>query len=123
MSSIFMPAIPAISVGIVGPNLFNRRQGRTQTFNSAGNVTAAVMMGLIGYFISNRGVFFFVMLLAVPTLVSLLFIRADEIDYELARELRDGEDDGTPEIIRDLLKSRPLRQAAVVSESLTGFCI
>ena len=85
MSSIFMPAIPAISVGIVGPNLFNRRQGRTQTFNSAGNVTAAVMMGLIGYFISNRGVFFFVMLLAVPTLVSLLFIRADEIDYELAR--------------------------------------
>ena len=108
MSSIFMPAIAAISIGIVGPELFNRRQGRNQTFNSAGNVAAALMMGLIGYFISNRGVFFFVLALAVPTLVSLLLIRPDEIDYELARGAADGEDDGKPESIRELLKSRPL---------------
>ena len=108
MSSIFLPAIAAISIGIVGPELFNQRQGRNQMFNSAGNVAAAVMMGLIGYFISNRGVFFFVMALAVPTLVSLLLIRPDEIDYELARGAADGEDDGKPESIRELLKSRPL---------------
>ena len=108
MSSIFMPAIAAISLGIAGHKLFNRRQGRNQTFNSAGNVTAAVMMGLIGYFISNRGVFFFVMALAVPTLVSLLLIRPGDIDYELARGAKDGEDDGKPASVRDLLKSRPL---------------
>ena len=60
MSSIFMPAIAAISIGIVGPELFDLPPGRNQTFNSAGNVAAAVMMGLIGYFISNRGIFFFV---------------------------------------------------------------
>src|SRR6202167_4357084 len=64
MSSFFMPAIAAISLGLVGHELFNRRQGRNQTFNSAGNVTAAVMMGFIGYFISNRGVFIFVVVLA-----------------------------------------------------------
>jgi MFS family permease len=100
MSSVFMPAIAAISVGIVGPDHFNRRQGRNQTFNSAGNVTAAVMMGFIGYFISNRGVFFLVAVLAVPTLLSLLLIQSYEIDYELARGARDGEDDGTPASIR-----------------------
>ena len=66
------------------------------------------MMGLIGYFISNSGVFFFVMALAVPTLVSLVLIRPDEIDYELARGAADGENDGNPESIRELLKSRPL---------------
>jgi MFS family permease len=108
MSSFFMPDIAAISLGMVGHEHFNRRQGRNQTFNSAGNVTAAVMMGLIGYFISNRGVFFFVTALAAPTILSLLLIRPDEIDYELARGARDGEDDGTPASIVDLLRDRPL---------------
>jgi MFS family permease len=108
MSSIFMPAIAAISLGMVGHKLFNRRQGRNQTFNSAGNVTAAVMMGFIGFFISNRGVFIFVVALAVPTLLSLLLIRPAEIDYELARGAKDGEDDGNPASLRDLPKNRPL---------------
>lgn len=108
MSSFFMPAIAAISLGIVGHRLFNRRQGRNQTFNSAGNVVAAVMMGLIGYFVSNRGVFFFVVALAVPTILSLFLIRPDEIDYELARGARDGEDHGNPASVLDLLRDRPL---------------
>src|ERR1700685_1352708 len=67
-SSIFGPAICAISLGIVGHRLFDRRQGRNQTFNSAGNVVAAVSMGLLGYFLADRGIFFFVVALAVPTL-------------------------------------------------------
>jgi MFS family permease len=46
MSSFFMPAIAAISLGIVGHKLFNLRQGRNQTFNSAGNVVAAVSYGV-----------------------------------------------------------------------------
>ena len=44
-SSIFGPAICAISLGIVGHRLFDRRQGRNQAFNSAGNVVAAVVDG------------------------------------------------------------------------------
>jgi MFS family permease len=108
MSSFFMPAIAAISLGIVGHTLFNRRQGRNQTFNSAGNVIAALMMGLIGYFISNRSVFFFVVALAVPTILSLFLIRPEEIDYELARGARDGEDDGDPANVLDLLRDHPL---------------
>ena len=39
MSSFFMPAIAAISLGIVGQKLFNLRQGRNQTFNSAGKAS------------------------------------------------------------------------------------
>jgi predicted MFS family arabinose efflux permease len=108
MSSIFMPAIAAISLGIVGHELFGQRQGRNQTFNSAGNATAAVMMGLIGYFISNRGVFFLVAVMAAPTLLSLLLIRPDEIDYDLARGARERKDDGEPASIRVLLKNRTL---------------
>ncbi len=108
MSSFFMLAIAAISLGLVGHSLFDRRQGRNQTFNSAGNVVAAVMMGVIGFFISNRGVFFFVVALAVPTILSLLLIRPDEIDHELARGAKVGADDEKPASVWSLTKDRPL---------------
>jgi MFS family permease len=106
ISSVFMPAIAAISLGIVGTQLFDRRQGRNQSFNSAGNVTAAVLMGLIGYLISNRSVFFFVAFLAVPTVLSLLLIDPAEIDYEKARGSKDHELHAKAASIGDLLKDR-----------------
>ncbi len=108
MSSLFIPTICAISLGIVGRRAFDTRQGRNQTFNSAGNVTAAVLMGLIGYFIANRGIFFFVIALSVPTLLTLRLIRPDEIDYELARGANDGDDGRKPTRVRELLEDRRL---------------
>jgi len=107
-SSVFGPAICAISLGIVGHQLFDRRQGRNQTFNSAGNVVAAVSMGLIGYYLSNRGIFFFVVAFTIPTLIALRLIRPDEIDYELARGSKNEPNDGKPESIWALLKDRRL---------------
>ena len=107
-SSIFIPAICAISLGIVGRQLFDRRQGRNQTFNSAGNVIAAVSMGLLGYYISNRSIFFFVLACALPTLLTLFLIRPGEIDYEMARGAKKNEDDGKPLAAYALLKDKPL---------------
>jgi predicted MFS family arabinose efflux permease len=107
-SSVFIPAICAISLGIVGRAAFDARQGRNQTFNSAGNVTAAVLMGLLGYYISNRSIFFFVAAFAVPTILVLLLIRPDEIDYELARGATDGENDGKVQGVRVLFEDHPL---------------
>jgi len=107
-SSVFGPAIAAISLGVVGHQLLDRRQGRNQTFNSAGNVVAAVSMGLIGYFISNRGIFFFVVAFAIPTLIALWFIRPQEIDYDLARGAKLGPDDGKASKVKELLKDRRL---------------
>jgi predicted MFS family arabinose efflux permease len=107
-SSIFGPAICAISLGIVGRKLFDRRQGRNQTFNSAGNVIAAVSMGLLGYFISNRSIFFFVTICTLPTLLALLLIRPTEIDYELARGAKKSKEDGKPVAAHALLKDKPL---------------
>jgi predicted MFS family arabinose efflux permease len=107
-SSVFGPTVVAISLGLVGRELFDRRQGRNQTFNSAGNVVAAVSMGLIGYFLSNRGIFFFVVAFTIPTLWALARINANEIDYAVAR----GSNDGAPSIdssgIAHLLKDRRL---------------
>jgi MFS family permease len=107
-SSIFGPAICAISLGIVGHHLFDRRQGRNQTFNSAGNVAAAVSMGLLGYYVSNRSIFFFVSICALPAILTLLAIRPEEIDYGRARGAKEGDESGTPVEATALLKDRPL---------------
>jgi predicted MFS family arabinose efflux permease len=108
-SSIFGPAICAISLGIVGHAVFDRRQGRNETFSAAGNVVAAVSMGLLGYYVSNRSIFFFVVVCALPTILSLLFIRSQEIDYGLARGEKTKKDgDGKPISVWALLQDRPL---------------
>jgi predicted MFS family arabinose efflux permease len=107
-SSVFLPAICAMSLGIVGRAAFDVRQGRNQTFNSAGNVIAAVSMGLLGYFVSNRSIFFFVAVFAAPTILVLLMIRPAEIDYELARGARDGGKSAKVESVWILFRDRTL---------------
>jgi MFS family permease len=107
-SSVFAPAICAISLGIVGQRAFDARQGRNQTFNSAGNVAAAVSMGLLGYFFSNRSIFFFVAICTLPTILALRSIQAGEIDYELARGAGKKSQDGKPVGVSALFKDRPL---------------
>ena len=84
-SSVFGPTVVAISLGLVGRRAFDHRQGRNQTFNAAGNVVAAVSMGFIGYFLSNRGIFFFVVAFTIPTLWALAKIKPEQIDHALAR--------------------------------------
>ena len=107
-SSVFIPAICAMSLGIVGRAAFDARQGRNQTFNSAGNVVAALSMGLLGYFVSNRSIFFFVAIFALPTILVLRRIPPAEIDYELARGARDDDSSGKAESVWILFRDRPL---------------
>jgi MFS family permease len=83
--SIFGPGISAITLGLVGHACFGYRTGRNASFSSAGNIFAAVTMGLLGYWFATRSIFYLVVLLAVPTLFCLLRIRPEEIDYDLAR--------------------------------------
>jgi len=62
----------------------------------------------LGYFISNRSIFFFVALSTVPTILALLAIRPDEIDYEPARGAKEEGDDSKPVAAHALLQDRPL---------------
>jgi len=94
--ALFAPSLNAISLGLVGSRLLGRRVGRNQAFNSAGNVSAAVLMGMIGYLISSRAIFLAAVVLAVPTLISLAAIRPGEIDYERSRAAKP--DGGAPHV-------------------------
>lgn len=51
-AAIFPPAVAAITLGLVGHSKLDRRIGRNEAFNHAGNVGAAALAGLIGHFIA-----------------------------------------------------------------------
>lgn len=82
---LFCPAISAVSLGLVGQASLGVRIGRNQAFGAAGNVVSAVIMGLLGYYVSTQSIFFFVTGMAVPTLIALSSIRQSEINYERSR--------------------------------------
>lgn len=107
-SSLFIPAVCAISLGIVGQQSFDARQGRNQMFNSAGNVFAAVLMGAIAYYISNQAIFFLIILFTIPVIFSLLLIDPNDINYEQARGENNQRNENKIARFSDLLKDKPL---------------
>lgn len=107
--AFLIPTVNAITLGLVGAAGFDRRFGRNQGFNSAGNVCAAILMGGIGYYLSARAIFFAVPLLAVPCLFALFSIRSKEISFARARgAARSNGDEASVSGVRSLLTNRPL---------------
>ncbi len=102
------PTVAAITLGIVGVAGFDRQFGRNQSFNSAGNVFAALLVALVSYEIGYRAIFATAALLAIPALIAVFKINPSQIDYARSRGSRsDGEKPAT-EGVRALLKDRVL---------------
>ena len=66
-ASVFAPAISAISLGITGPRAFTRRTGRNETFNHAGNATAALLAGGLAYLYGPVVVFYLMAFMALAS--------------------------------------------------------
>jgi MFS family permease len=101
------PAVTAITLGLVGKTMFDARIGRNASFSSAGNVCAAVLMGVIGWRFGMTAVFLIVPLLSIPAFLSLAAIPADQIDYWGARGGSVGAQTGASRI-RLLINDRAL---------------
>ncbi|MGH7059010.1 MAG: MFS transporter [Stellaceae bacterium] len=66
------PAIAAISLLIAGPRQLGIRLGRNARFAAIGNGVGAALMGVIGYWLSERAVFFLTAGLTLPAFLPLL---------------------------------------------------
>jgi MFS family permease len=73
--------VTAISLGMVGHQALGERLGRNQRFASTGSLAAAGVMGIIGYFLSTRDIFFATAALGIPVLMALVRIRAADIHF------------------------------------------
>ena len=77
--SVLGPGVAAISLGLVGQEALAERLGRNQRFASIGGLTAAGMMGVIGYLLSTADIFLVTAAFGIPVILALVRIRADDI--------------------------------------------
>jgi MFS family permease len=81
VGSVLGPSVAAISLGLVGHEALAVRLGRNQRFASFGGLTAAAIMGAIGYLLSTRDIFLVGAALAIPLMCALLRIRGADIHF------------------------------------------
>ncbi|MBO0493952.1 MFS transporter [Pseudomonas sp. Marseille-Q1929] len=114
-ASVFAPAISAISLGITGPRAFTRRTGRNETFNHAGNATAALLAGGLAYLYGPVVVFYLMAAMALASVVAITCVSANAIDHDVARGFDPDHvtDHAQPSGMGVLLTSRPLLVFAV----------
>jgi len=79
--SVIGPGIAAISLGLVGHDALARRLGRNQRLASIGGLSAAAMMGIVGYFLSTQDIFLMTAALGLPVLLALARIRPSDIHF------------------------------------------
>ncbi|MDQ0349929.1 MFS transporter [Ancylobacter vacuolatus] len=84
-AAALLPAIAGLTLGLVGPAGFDRQLGRNEAFNHAGNILAAVLAGVLGWWFGLPAVFALLGAMAVLGALSVLAIPADAIDHEAAR--------------------------------------
>jgi MFS family permease len=81
VGSVLGPSVAAISLGLVGHDAFAERLGRNQRFASIGGLSAAAIMGAIGYLLSTRDIFLVAAALAIPLLWALVRIHGADIHF------------------------------------------
>jgi MFS family permease len=95
-------AVAAISLGLVGHGALGERLGRNQRFASTGGVLAAALMGIIGDFVSYRGIFLTSAALVLPLLIALDRIHPSDIHFGSACGAPDHEGPSKPLRVRRL---------------------
>lgn len=110
-SAVFPPAIAAISLGIVGHEQLSNRIGRNESFNHAGNVSFALLAGLVGTWAGQQWIFYMSAFVAIGTVCSAIAIRSGDIDNSVARGATargDGQRSSDIYGLRDLLRQRSI---------------
>jgi len=79
------PTLAAVTMGIVGVTFFDRQFGKNQSFSAAGNVACALLIAGMSHLFGNRAIFITTAVLTIPTVLAIRAIRAEDIDYDLAR--------------------------------------
>ncbi len=110
-------AIAAITLGIVRQRGFAHQLGRNQASNHCGNVVAAGLAGLTGYFFGLGAVFAVLSIMALFSVVATLAIDPRQIDHRAARGAAEYDGEGVA-AFSVLLQSGPL---LVLGAALTLF--
>src|SRR5579862_1111009 len=106
VQSFFAPLLGALALALVGHKLLNQTAGTNQGWNHAGNIVAAVAaMGLVKW-MGVSSVFYSVGVSSLFAAISVLLIRAEDLDEHVATGL--SEENSRPMGWSELLKNRTI---------------
>ena len=112
--SVLGPGVAAISLGLVGHEALAERLGRNQRFASLGGLTAAAVMGAVGYILSTRNILLVAAVLGFPVIWALFRIRPSDIHFGRSCGAPDHHGTDPQRASRaDLLKDRRLVTFAI----------
>lgn len=107
-SAAIVPAVTAITLGMVKQKGFNRQNGRNQAFNHAGNMVGAALSGYLGWQYGYVAVFVLAAAFGAIAITCVLMIPARSIDDRAARGTREDDPDSAPSGMTVLLRHKPL---------------
>jgi len=109
LGAIFGPTVAAITLGLVLPGALAMRLGRNAAADRAGNIFIAGLAGFVGWWLTQRAVFYLLPLFACLSAAAVLAIPAHAIDHERARGFARAEvGDRQPLAWRHLFENRAL---------------
>lgn len=91
VAALIGPLVAGITLGLTGQRGFTRQMGRNEAFNHGGNMVAAVLAGGAMWLWGIGAVFVLMTGMAVFTALSVLAIREQDIDHDVARGLETGD--------------------------------
>jgi MFS family permease len=113
-SAFYMPTLIALAASLSDKMGFDWIISKNQTFNHAGNVIAAIFIGVVGKFTNNEGIFYCLLTLAVFCTICALSIPQNEIKQTQPADEPGGDKKST---IWSVIKYKPL-----LIFLITAFC-
>ncbi|QXV64161.1 MFS transporter [Mucilaginibacter sp. 21P] len=103
-----VPAVMAITLGIVKQKGFNRQNGRNQAWNHAGNMVGAGLSGLLGMLYGMHAIFYLSAAFGVMSIIIVCTIPSKSIDDRAARGIKNGDEGDKASQFKALFECKPL---------------
>lgn len=91
-AAFIAPLLMGITLGLTGPSGFNQQMGRNEAFNHGGNMSAAILAGILVWYFGTDAVFILMTGMAICARFAVFAVRNNDIDNRAARGLSHGED-------------------------------
>jgi predicted MFS family arabinose efflux permease len=116
LGGVFAPTVAALTLGLVTEHAFPERLARNAVWDRIGNLTIAAIVGVVGWWWSQRTTFYLIPFFAVLSAAIVFTIPARAIDHERARGFAEGQVTDQAQGFWTLLtENRPLLILAVIA--------
>lgn len=105
-AAFFAPVLIALAMGIAGRNNFDNTISKNQTFNHAGNVFSAILIGVLGKLTHNEGIFYGLALFCMMSIIFSLSIKEKDINHEVAGPGDEKDTETKKTSFLDMLKNK-----------------